>query len=91
MKEHSINQRYRKVQEISEAAAAARSSIQKRAREYRAVSSQQSQKILESNGQTSATKSEAKVEKSKISEATPAVFSASTSRLPLSGNIIFLF
>ncbi|XP_016509116.1 uncharacterized protein LOC107826629 isoform X2 [Nicotiana tabacum] len=84
VKEHSINQRYRKVQEISEAAAAARSSIQKRAREYRAVSSQQSQKILESNGQTSATKSEAKVEKSKISEATPAVFSASTSRLPLS-------
>ncbi|XP_009629933.1 uncharacterized protein [Nicotiana tomentosiformis] len=84
VKEHSINQRYRKVHEISEAAAAARSSIHKIAREYRAVSSQPSQKILESNGHTSATKSEAKEEKSKISEATSPVFSASTSRLPVS-------
>ncbi|XP_055825259.1 uncharacterized protein LOC129893863 isoform X2 [Solanum dulcamara] len=84
VKEHSINQRCRKVQEISEAAAVARSSIQRRARQYRANSSQPSQKILESNGHTSTMKSEAKEEKSEISEVTPAVYSASTSRRPVS-------
>ncbi|KAJ8554214.1 hypothetical protein K7X08_024892 [Anisodus acutangulus] len=84
VKEHNINQRSRKVQEISEAAAVARSSIQRRARQYRAISSQLSQKILESNGHTSTVKSEAKKEKSETSEATPAVCSASTSRLPVS-------
>ncbi|KAH0688149.1 hypothetical protein KY284_018702 [Solanum tuberosum] len=84
VKEHSINQRFRKEQEISEAAAVARSSIQRRARQYRAISSQPSQKILGSNGHTSTMKSEAKEEKSEISEATPAVYSPSTSRLPVS-------
>ncbi|XP_015069949.1 uncharacterized protein LOC107014530 [Solanum pennellii] len=84
VKEHSINQRFRKEQEIFEAAAVARSSIQRRARQYRAISSQPSQKILGSNGPTSTMKTEAKEEKSKISEATPAVYSSSTSRLPLS-------
>lgn len=91
MKEHSINQRFRKEQEIFEAAAVARSSIQRRARQYRAISSQPSQKILGSNGPTSTMKTEAKEEKSKISEATPAVYYSSTSRLPLSGNIISFF
>ncbi|TMW87025.1 hypothetical protein EJD97_020535 [Solanum chilense] len=84
VKEHSINQRFRKEQEIFEAAAVARSSIQRRARQCRAISSQPSQKILGSNGPTSTMKTEAKEEKSKISEATPAVYSSSTSRLPLS-------
>lgn len=84
VKEHSINQRFRKEQEISEAAAVARSSIQRRARQYRAISSQPSQKILGSNGHTSTMKSEAKEEKGEISEATPAVYSPSTSRLPVS-------
>ncbi|WMV20856.1 hypothetical protein MTR67_014241 [Solanum verrucosum] len=85
VKEHSINQRFRKEQEISEAVAVARSSIQRRARQYRAISSQPSQKLLGSNGHTSTMKSEAKEEKSEISEATPAVFpSPSTSRLPVS-------
>ncbi|KAH0691645.1 hypothetical protein KY289_019003 [Solanum tuberosum] len=84
VKEHSINQRFRKEQEISEAAAVARSSIQRRARQYRAISSQPSQKILGSNEHTSTMKSEAKEEKSEISEATPAVYSPSTSRLPVS-------
>ncbi|XP_059304422.1 uncharacterized protein LOC132056304 isoform X2 [Lycium ferocissimum] len=84
VKEHSISERYRKVQEISEAAAAARSSIQKRARHYRAITSQPSQKILGSNGHTPAMKSEAREEKSEIAEATNVVDSASTSRLPVS-------
>ncbi|CAN4089432.1 unnamed protein product [Withania somnifera] len=84
VKEHSINQRYRKVKEISEAAAVARSSIQRRARQYRAISSRPSQKILESNGRTSTMKSKAKEEKSEISEETPAVFSASTPWQPVS-------
>ncbi|KAJ8536979.1 hypothetical protein K7X08_035380 [Anisodus acutangulus] len=84
VKEHSINQRCRKVQEISEAAAVARSSIQRRARQYRAISNQPSQKILESNGHTSTMTSEAKKEKSETLEATPAVYSATTSRLPVS-------
>ncbi|XP_049393717.1 uncharacterized protein LOC125858080 [Solanum stenotomum] len=84
VKEHSINQRFRKEQEIAEAAAVARSSIQRRARQFRAISSQPSQKILGSNGHTSSMKSEAKEEKSEISEATPAVYSPRTSRLPVS-------
>ncbi|XP_060204026.1 uncharacterized protein LOC132632204 isoform X2 [Lycium barbarum] len=82
VKEHSISERYRKVQEISEAAAAARSSIQKRARQCRAITP--SQKILESNGHTPAMKSEAREEKSEITEAANVVYSASTSRLPVS-------
>lgn len=84
VKKHSINQRCRKVQEISEAAAVARSSIQRRARQYRSISSQPSQRILGSNGHTSTMKSEAREEKSEISEATPAVYSTSTSGLPVS-------
>ncbi|PHT53590.1 hypothetical protein CQW23_08052 [Capsicum baccatum] len=83
LKEHNISLRWRKVQEISNAAAVARSSIQRSARQYRAICSQPSQKILETNGHSSTVKCEAK-EESEISEATPAVSSASTSRLPVS-------
>ncbi|KAM3319657.1 endonuclease MutS2 [Capsicum chacoense] len=83
LKEHNISLRWRKVQEISNAAAVARSSIQRSARQYRAICSQPSQKILETNGHSSTVKCEAK-EESEISEATPAVSSASTLRLPVS-------